>query len=355
MILALTLAALTQDPAPPDVPVVIPELGGVEAPTQPTGRSTSTVTRGARRPVDPSQGATGAIRVRIRDLVRVRGQEENVVQGVGLVTGLNGTGDSAAGARQALLNLLLNQNIVLDPGSVSSKNVAVVWVQATLPPAVRPGSKIDVRVSSLYDAKSLVGGTLVHTELTETNGQVVFATAAGPISTGAFSAEGDAANATRNHPTVGTIPLGGKVEREVPVQLVSDHGWLYLDLRPTQGARSATPCASPTRSTSSTATPPSPRARRASRCSSPSDLPERAHVAYLESILEREIEPAELRARRHQRAHRRDRHGRGRAHHARRGHEGQPDRDDRRDRPRRASRGRFSSRSRRESSRARAC
>ena len=93
-----------------------------------------------------------------------------------------------------------------------------------------------MRVASIYDCESLVGGTLLATELTDMTGSRVYATAAGPVTTGAFSAQGEGASATRNHATVGTIPLGGKVEREVESQIVSDHGYVYLDLRALKGS-----------------------------------------------------------------------------------------------------------------------
>src|SRR6185503_2883978 len=134
----------------------------------------------------------------------------------GLITGLAGTGDSASAARQAILNLLRTQNINLNLQNVTSANVAIVLVQATLPPGIKPGRRVDVRVASIYDCESLVGGTLLSCELADMTGETVFGTASGPVSTGAFAAEGDGARAVRNHLTVGTIPLGGKVEREVP-------------------------------------------------------------------------------------------------------------------------------------------
>src|SRR6185436_18341330 len=221
MLTALLLTFAQQKPAPPK-PVPAKQAGAalltgaVEAPRQPSGASDSTVVRGPRFEVTPAPGTNRAVTVRIGDLVAVRGQEENQVQGIGLVTGLAGTGDSTIAARQAIVNLLKTQNIVLDLQSVSSANAAVVLVQATLEPGIKPGRQIDVRVSSLYDCESLVGGTLLHAELTDMTGSAVYVTAAGPITTGAFSAEGQGASAKRNHTTVGTIPLGGKVEREVP-------------------------------------------------------------------------------------------------------------------------------------------
>lgn len=269
-------------------------LGGVEAPEQPSGWSTAHVIRTPR--IEPAAGsaprlgAGGRVTVRIGDLVGVRGQEDNVVQGIGIVTGLQGTGDSVIAARQAILNLLKTQNIILDQQEVQSSNVAVVWVEATLPPGIKPGRKLDVRVSSLYDCTSLVGGNLVSTELKDMTGVFVYATAAGPLSTGAFSAEGEGAEATRNHLTVGTIPRGGKVERDVPTQLVSDHGFVYLDLRALKGSfANAVRVAESINAIYLGAAVAQDSMTVA--VTVPADLPQEHHVAFLDSILRREIEP----------------------------------------------------------------
>lgn len=301
MLGVLTLALLLQAkpvrpaPVPPTVPqddgglVLYP--GAVEAPRQPGGASSSTVLRGPRPALVPAPGASHPVTVRVGDLVAVRGQEENQVQGIGLVTGLSGTGDSTIAARQAILNLLKTQNIVLDLQAVSSSNAAVVLVQATLEPGIKPGRQMDVRVSSLYDCESLVGGTLLHAELADMTGSAVYVTAAGPITTGAFAAEGQGASATRNHLTVGTIPLGGKVEREVATEIVSDHGYVYLDLRALKGS-----FANATRVTQSIndlyPTTASAQDAMTVAVRVPDDLPADATVAFLSSILEREIEPA---------------------------------------------------------------
>jgi flagellar P-ring protein precursor FlgI len=284
------LALLFQQAATPERDLVL-RADGIEAPRQPSGSSSSTVVRGPRLEGGTAAGTTGAISVRIGDMAVVRGQEENQIQGIGLVTGLAGTGDSTIAARQAVLNALKTQNIVLDLQSVSSSNAAVVLVQATLEPGIKPGRQIDVRLSSLYDCESLVGGTLLQTELADMTGTVVYATAAGPVTTGAFSAAGAGAAATRNHLTVATIPLGGKVEREVPTQIVSDHGFVYLDLRALKGS-----FGNSTRITQSINAlyPDTAAAQDAMTVSVrvPPDLPRESTVSFLSSILEREIEPA---------------------------------------------------------------
>ncbi len=292
MALPLLLALLQQvAPAPRGgLGLDLVPLGGVEAPAQPDGASSASVVRTPRHEPTPGRGASGAVVVRVSDLVAVRGQEENVVQGVGLVVGLQSTGDTVNGARQAMLNLLQTQSITLGLQDISSANVAVVLVQATLPPGIKPGRTLDVRVSSLYDCKSLVGGTLLHAELFDMTGGTVYATASGPVTTGAFSVEGQGASAVRNHLTVGTIPLGGKVEREVPTQLVSEHGYIYLDLRALKGSFGN---AARIADAINVVYPRAAVARDAMTVAVrvPEDLPEEATVSYLSSVLGREIEP----------------------------------------------------------------
>ena len=270
--------------------LVLYPTGAIQAPSQPFGASQSAVVRTPRAEITPGRGAAGNVLVRVADLVAVRGQEENVVQGIGLVTGLQGTGDSVNGARQAMLNMLQTQNITLTLQDISSANVAVVMIQGHLPAGIKPGRQMDVRVSSLYDCSSLVGGTLIHTELMDMSGGTVYATASGPITTGAFSVEGDGASTVRNHLTVGTIPMGGKVEREVPSQLISDHGYIYLDLRALKGSFGN---AARIAESINALYPQAALARDAMTVSVqvPEDLQEDAHVSYLSSILGREIEP----------------------------------------------------------------
>jgi flagellar P-ring protein precursor FlgI len=272
------------------------QVPAIEAPAQPPGASSSAVWRLPRREEESGAErgqAAGQVLVRLRDLVEVRGQEDNVIQGVGLVTGLMGTGDSGTPARQAIVNLMLTQNINLDLQSANSANVAVVWVEASLPAGMKPGRSTDVRVSSLYDCKSLVGGTLVRTELTDATGQVVYGTASGPVSVGGFSAEGDGASAVRNHTTVGTIALGCKVERAVPSQLVSENGFLYLDARAHKGSignvvRIADAVNALYAGAATALDAMSVRVRI------PDDLAEAEWLPFVSSILEREVEPLSL-------------------------------------------------------------
>jgi len=157
---------------------------------------------------------------RIKDIADVEGVRGNQLLGYGIVIGLNGTGDgnNIEFTTKGLSNMLENMGIRVDPAKINVKNVAAVLVTAELPAFVRPGSKIDVTLSSMGDAKSLSGGTLIFTPLRGADGNV-YAVAQGPISVGGFSVAGDTDSATKNHPTVGVISEGATVERKIPFDL----------------------------------------------------------------------------------------------------------------------------------------
>jgi len=157
---------------------------------------------------------------RIKDVAAFEGVRENQLFGYGLVIGLNGSGDGtqAKFTTQTLANMLERAGVTIDPG-IRTKNIAAVMVTANLPPFARQGSRIDVVVSSLGDAKSLQGGSLIMTPLQAADGQV-YATAQGQIALGGYSVGGGGARAQMNHPTTGLISNGGLVEREVEVDLV---------------------------------------------------------------------------------------------------------------------------------------
>ena len=265
--------------------------GAVEAPAQPTGTSSATYTVGPRFEPQAGRGAVGPIRTTIETLVHVRGQENNQVTGIGLVTGLAGTGDSVNMLREVIQNLMLANNIKINPQQLTSKNVAIVAVEATLPPGIQPGRRVDCRVSTLGDGKSLQGGVLTLMELTDLTGRTVYATASGPVDVGGFMAEGEGASVTKNHVTVGIINGGAKLERSVEAKIISDHGWLYLDARAPHGSftnmariveavNALYPGAAEALPTG-----------RSIKVRVPGDLPESAYVAYVDSILRREIEP----------------------------------------------------------------
>ena len=158
--------------------------------------------------------------VRVKDLASVKGVRENQVIGYGLVVGLNGTGDREGTefTVRSLSSLLAKLGIGVDPEEIQVRNVAAVMVTAMLPPFARNGSRIDALVSSMGDAKSLEGGTLLMTPLFGTDGEV-YAIGQGPLSVGGFSAGGGGSNVQKNHPTVGRIVGGVTIERELPFRI----------------------------------------------------------------------------------------------------------------------------------------
>jgi len=149
---------------------------------------------------------------RIKDIVDIQGVRGNPLSGIGLITGLVGTGDSSLLSRQMLTNVLRDSGLVLSPSDVTGGNIAVVMISAELGPFDREGSRIDVDVSALGDAKTLQGGMLLATPLKGLDGQV-YAVAQGGISLGGWAASGKQASMSKNHPTVGRIAGGAIVEK----------------------------------------------------------------------------------------------------------------------------------------------
>jgi flagellar P-ring protein precursor FlgI len=155
--------------------------------------------------------------IRIKDLVEFDGVRGNDLVGYGLVVGLNGTGDGIRNApftEEIMSNILERLGVNVSGEQFRPKNVAAVFVTASLPPFSRAGSQIDVTVSAIGDAKSLLGGTLVMTPLTAADGQI-YAVAQGTVIAGGASAEGDGASVVQGVPTAGVIPSGARVEREI--------------------------------------------------------------------------------------------------------------------------------------------
>ena len=159
-------------------------------------------------------------KVMLRDVTQIEGVRDNQLVGYGLVIGLNRTGDTQQTyfTVQTLANSLLRMGVQITPSSVVVKNVAAVFVSATLPPFARPGTKIDVTVSSVGDAKSLAGGVLLLTGLRAVNGQV-YAEAQGALVIGGYSEGTNGSSKSVNHMTVGRIAEGGVVERDAAVDL----------------------------------------------------------------------------------------------------------------------------------------
>ncbi len=168
-------------------------------------------------------GSASATQIRIKDLVEFDGVRGNDLIGYGLVVGLNGTGDGLRNApftEEIMSNILERLGVNVAGEQFRPKNVAAVLVTATLPPFARAGGQIDVTVSAIGDADSLLGGTLVMTPLNAADGQI-YAVSQGTIIAGGAAAKGDAATVVQGVPTSGTIPAGARVEREIEFELSS--------------------------------------------------------------------------------------------------------------------------------------
>src|SRR5215471_2575659 len=169
---------------------------------------------------------------RVKELAQVEGFRSNQLFGYGLIVGLAGTGDkqNTQFTVQTLTNLLQDYRIRVSPLDVRVKNVAAVMVTAELPPYVQPGTRLDAVVSSIGDAQSLSGGTLLLTPLKGPDGQV-YAVAQGPMSLGGgFSANGIGARITKNHQTVGRVTGGALLERAVPTEAIATDGVMHIHL-----------------------------------------------------------------------------------------------------------------------------
>lgn len=170
--------------------------------------------------------------IRIKDLVEFDGVRGNDLVGYGLVVGLNGTGDGLRNApftEEIMTNILERLGVNVTGEQFRPRNVAAVFVTATLPPFARAGSQIDVTVSAIGDASSLLGGTLVMTPLNAADG-LIYAVAQGPIVAGGASVEGEGARVIEGVPTAGGIPGGARIEREIAFAF-SDLATIRLALR----------------------------------------------------------------------------------------------------------------------------
>jgi len=168
---------------------------------------------------------------RIAELCDVRGVRPNQLIGYGLVVGLGGTGDTgqARFTVQSTAAMLRRLGATIDPTSIQTKNAAAVMVIATLPANGNPGMRIDVVVSSMGNAKSIEGGTLLQTPLLGAD-RVVYAVAQGPLLVGGFAAEGGGSSVRQNTVTVGRVPMGAIVERPAPTAAVGGDA-IVLQLR----------------------------------------------------------------------------------------------------------------------------
>jgi len=177
--------------------------------------------------------SAGATATRIKDIAEVQGIRGNSLSGVGLVAGLNGSGDSSKISGQAIASLVRREGITLSPTDLASGSVALVWVTAELGPWDLEGALIDVAVGTLGDAKSLQGGMLLATELKGFDGEVYAVARVSSISTISWTTEGNTGSkVTKNHPTVGRIPRGAYVEKRELGEFVEEiAGQRYVTLK----------------------------------------------------------------------------------------------------------------------------
>lgn len=164
-------------------------------------------------------GIAPAHAVRLKDIASFSGVRNNELVGYGLVVGLSGSGDGNTSefTLRSMANMLEKMGVSVNPATLKPKNTAAVMVTAKMPASARPGSPLDVTISSMGDAKSLLGGVLLLTPLRGLDGRV-YAVAQGSLTLGGYSAEGQATAAQKNITTVARIPNGATVEREVAFQ-----------------------------------------------------------------------------------------------------------------------------------------
>ncbi|GAB4313204.1 flagellar basal body P-ring protein FlgI [Pseudothermotoga elfii] len=173
---------------------------------------------------------TGFGSVRIKDIADFRGARDNQLFGIGVVVGLNGTGDSGQVNSTLLANMAKAFNVSIDSDSLKTKNSALVMVFADIPPFYKEGMRLDVSVASIGDAKSLEGGFLVQTPLYGADGNV-YAVAQGNVSVGGFDVK-VSANLQNKYRIVGYIPNGAIVEKEIPFEFVQSNSVTILLKKP---------------------------------------------------------------------------------------------------------------------------
>jgi flagellar P-ring protein FlgI len=170
-----------------------------------------------------------ARQVRIKDIASIEGIRDNQLVGYGIVVGLQGTGDSQQTTfpTQTLAATLLRMGVSVPASAIRVQNLAAVFVSSTLPPFARPGTKLDVTVSSAGDARSLEGGLLLLTALYGADGKI-YAQAQGPLVVGGYSISVNGNSKQFNHPNTARIPAGAMVERGVPLELAGRESFSLL-------------------------------------------------------------------------------------------------------------------------------
>jgi flagellar P-ring protein FlgI len=192
----------------------------------------ATTSRMFRVSSGPSSLPPGQVASRIKDIAQLQSSRDNQLVGYGLVIGLAGSGDSLRNSpftEQSIRAMLENLGIATEGGSARAKNVAAVIVTANMPPYVQSGARIDIDVSSMGDATSLAGGTLIMTPLKAADGEI-YAVGQGSVIVSGFVAKGQAEQLTQGVPTSGRVPNGAIVERAVQAEF-DDQATLTLQLR----------------------------------------------------------------------------------------------------------------------------
>jgi flagellar P-ring protein FlgI len=192
----------------------------------------ATTTRMFRVSNGPSSLPPGQVASRIKDIAQLQSSRDNQLIGYGLVIGLAGSGDSLRNSpftEQSIRAMLENLGIATEGGSARAKNVAAVIVTANMPPYVESGQRIDIDVSSMGDATSLAGGTLIMTPLKAADGEI-YAVGQGSVIVSGFTAQGQAQQLTQGVPTAGRVPNGAIIERAVKAEF-DDQATLTLQLR----------------------------------------------------------------------------------------------------------------------------
>ncbi|MBB5331041.1 flagellar basal body P-ring protein FlgI [Tunturiibacter gelidoferens] len=174
----------------------------------------------AARALFSDQTTSGPRQARVKDIASIEGIRDNQLVGYGIVVGLQGTGDSQQTTfpAQTLASTLLRMGVSVPAAAIRVQNLAAVFVSATLPPFARPGTKLDITVSSAGDARSLEGGLLLMTPLYGSDGKI-YAQAQGPLVVGGYSISVNGNAKQYNHPNTARVPFGAMVERGVPLDL----------------------------------------------------------------------------------------------------------------------------------------
>jgi flagellar P-ring protein precursor FlgI len=174
----------------------------------------------AARALFSDQMTPGPKQARVKDIASIEGIRDNQLVGYGIVVGLQGTGDSQQTTfpAQTLASTLLRMGVSVPAAAIRVQNLAAVFISATLPPFARPGTKLDITVSSAGDARSLEGGLLLMTPLYGSDGKI-YAQAQGPLVVGGYSINVNGNVKQYNHPNTARVPFGAMVERGVPLDL----------------------------------------------------------------------------------------------------------------------------------------